>query len=151
MGGLRKTVATAVIVIAVMTMTACGSDDKGGAGAENTAQETANLGVVDGFFTELVTKKDPQGVARYLSDDFVSHTPTIVGKQGMVDFAAFQAANHPKAGVVDDLHTLAKGDLVVKHYTYANDPTQGAELVIADIFRVADGKIVEYWDIVATD
>lgn len=115
----------------------------------NTEQETANLEVVEGFFTALVKNKDPQAVAGHLADSFISHNPQVAGKQGMVDFAASQAETQPDAGFVEVFHTIAKGDLVVKHYTYSNKPANGAELAIVDFFRVADGKIVEYWDVVA--
>lgn len=115
----------------------------------NTERETANLEVVEGFFTALVKNKDPKAVAGYLADDFISHNPQVAGKQGMVDFAASQAETQPDAGFVEVFHTIAKGDLVVKHYTYSNEPANGAELAIVDFFRVTDGKIVEYWDVVA--
>jgi predicted SnoaL-like aldol condensation-catalyzing enzyme len=105
--------------------------------------------VVEGFFTALVKTKDPGAVASYLADDFISHTPGIVGKQGMVDFAAQQAETQPNAGFVEIFHTIAKDDLVVKHYTYSNEPANGTELTIVDFFRVKDGKIFEYWDVVA--
>ncbi|MGH3673612.1 MAG: nuclear transport factor 2 family protein [Pseudonocardiaceae bacterium] len=116
---------------------------------KNTEREAANLEVIEGFFTALVKNKDPKAVAGYLADDFVSHSPQVAGKQGMVDFAASQAEKQPGAGFVEVFHTVAKGDLVVKHYTYSNKPANGAELAIADFFRVKDGKIVEYWDVVA--
>jgi predicted SnoaL-like aldol condensation-catalyzing enzyme len=115
----------------------------------NTKREAANLEVVEGFFTALVKNKDPKAVAGCLADNFISHNPYVAGKQGMVDFAASQAETHPEAGFVDVFHTVAKGDLVVKHYTYSNEPTKGAELAIVDFFRVKDGKIFEYWDVVA--
>lgn len=117
--------------------------------SEATRAEAAKLRVVEKFFTALVTNKDPGAVAACLSDDFISHTPGLVGKQGMVDFCASQAANEPGAGFVEVFHTFAKGDMVVKHYTYSNHPAQGAQLTIVDFFRVRDGKIFEYWDVVA--
>lgn len=117
--------------------------------AKNAEREAANLEVIEGFFTALVKNKDPKAVAGYLADDFISHSPPVVGKQGMVDFAASQAEKQPGAGFVEVFHAVAKGDLVVKHYTYSNKPADGAELAIADFFRVKDGKIVEYWDVVA--
>ncbi|MGH3854135.1 MAG: nuclear transport factor 2 family protein [Pseudonocardiaceae bacterium] len=119
------------------------------AATKTAGHEEANLEVVEGFFAALVKNKDPEAVAGYLADDFISHSLKVAGKQGMVDFAAWQAATQPEAGFVEVFHTVAKGDLVVKHYTYSNDPANGAELTIADFFRVKDGKICEYWDVVA--
>lgn len=115
----------------------------------NTEREAANLEVIEGFYTAMDRNKDPKAVAGYLADDFISHNPQIVGKQGMVDFATTQAKNQPRAGFVEVFHTIAKGDLIVNYYTFSNEPANGAELTIADFFRVKDGKIVEYWDVVA--
>jgi predicted SnoaL-like aldol condensation-catalyzing enzyme len=73
-------------------------------------REAANLKVVEGFFIALVKKKDPKAVAGYLADDFISHSPAVVDKQGMIDFAAWQAETHPEAGFVEVFHTIAKDD-----------------------------------------
>lgn len=54
-----------------------------------------------------------------------------------------------RAGFIEIFHTVAKGDPVVKRYTYSNKPADGAELEIADFFQVKDGKIIESWDVVA--
>jgi predicted SnoaL-like aldol condensation-catalyzing enzyme len=112
------------------------------------ATEAANQDVVDRFFVELVTKKNRDGVYEILSEDFVSRNPEVDGRQGMADFAAWQAENQPKAAIVDVIHSVAKGDLVIRHYTYASDPELGADLDIVDFFRVKGGKIVEYWDVI---
>jgi predicted SnoaL-like aldol condensation-catalyzing enzyme len=119
-----------------------------GKGTSSDEIEAANLAVVERFFVELVSKKDAKGVEECLSEDFLSNNPTVVGRQGMVEFAAAQAKNAPKAGIVETFHFIAKGDLVIRHYTYSNDPATGAELAISDFFRVQNGKIVEYWDVV---
>ena len=104
----------------------------GGKGSSSDKEEAASRAVVDRFFTELVTKKDPNGVARLVSDDFVSHAPGIDGKQGLVDFAAAQAADNPGAGIVEDIHTVVQGDLLVKHYTYSNVTCRKALGVLDD-------------------
>ena len=111
--------------------------------------EAANLAVVEGFFKALVEEKDAEAVGTFLSDDFVSHTPGVEGKQGMMDFAAWQAENDPGAGIVEIFHKLAQGDTVVWHYSYGSNPAQKADLMITDFFTVKDGKIVAYWDVLA--
>lgn len=121
-----------------------------GASSSNTPEETANLAVVQGFFKALVTDKSAAEVGKYLSDDFVSHSPDIDGKKGMMDFATYQATNYPHAAIVDVIHTIATGDLVIMHYTFANDPSKGPNYLIVDFFRVKDGLIVEYWDVLQT-
>lgn len=111
--------------------------------------EHTNLAVVERFFHELVVAKNPTNLAHYLADDFVSHTPTIVGKAGMIAFAEWLQANQPNAAEVQIDHFFAHGDVVVKHYTFASDPAEpSGRLKIVDIFRLSDGVIVEYWDVV---
>lgn len=112
------------------------------------AQEAANLEVVRKFFVALVTEKSPAAVLDLLAENFVSHAPGVDGRQGMANFAGWQAENQPKADFVETFHTIAKGDLVIYHYTYSSDPASGPELLIADFFRVTEGKIVAYWDVV---
>jgi predicted SnoaL-like aldol condensation-catalyzing enzyme len=47
--------------------------------------------------------------------------------------------------VVDTVrHVIAEGDLVL---TYAKGEF-GGPAIYADLFRVADGKIVEHWDVI---
>lgn len=117
--------------------------------AEHTSLEAENLAVVDAFFKALVEDKDAEAVGEYLSDDFYSHTPSIDGKQGMMDFAANQAENDPGAGFVEIYHSFAHGDTVVRHYSYGSNPEEKADMMIVDFFRVKDGKIVEYWDVIS--
>lgn len=111
--------------------------------------EAENLAVVEGFFKALVEDKDAEAVGAFLSDDFVSHTPGVEGKQGMMDFAAWQAENDPAAGFVEIIHRVAQGDTVVWHYSYGSNPAQKADLMITDFFTVRDGKIVAYWDVIS--
>lgn len=111
--------------------------------------EAENLAVVEGFFNALVVEKDAEAVGTFLSDDFVSHTPGLEGKQGMMDFAAWQAENDPGAGIVEVFHKVVQGDTVVWHYSYGSNPAQKADLMITDFFTVKDGKITAYWDVIS--
>jgi len=113
------------------------------------ALEAQNLAVVEGFFQALVVEKDAEAVGTFLSDDFVSHTPGLVGKQGMMEFAAWQAENDPGAGIVEIFHKLAQGDTVVWHYSYGSNPAAKADMMITDFFTVKDGKITAYWDVLS--
>lgn len=113
---------------------------------KKVTKEESNLAVVKGFFNELLTKKDPAGVAAYLSDDFVSHNPEIPGKQGLMDFAAYTAKELPNANIIEVLLTFSHNDLVVQYYTFADEPSKGVDRYISDYFRIKDGLIVEYWD-----
>lgn len=142
---------TAVLILVLIPLlTACTNVGPPPVAVSTSAKmEAANIAVVEGFFDALVVEKDAEAVGTFLSDDFVSHTPGIDGKQGMMDFAAFQAENDPGAGFVEVIHRVAQGDTVVWHYSYGSNPAEKADLMITDFFTVKDGLIVAYWDVVS--
>jgi predicted SnoaL-like aldol condensation-catalyzing enzyme len=91
---------------------------------------------------ELFHDKDLTAVDRYWAGPYPQHNPTMQsGLEGL-------------RGVVPHLNGFswvpariaAEGDLVVTHSRvlgWAEKP-----VIIADIFRLEDGKIVEHWDVV---
>ena len=60
-------------------------------------------------------------------------------------FAAF-FKTHPDAAL-DMVRVISEGDLVVVHSKFTTGPQDRGQAII-DIFRVADGKIVEHWDVI---
>lgn len=111
-----------------------------------SAEERANVATVYGFMRALNESKTPEAVAAFVADDMQSHNPQVKGKAGMTGFATYLANKHPNAAVTQWIHVYAKGDLVVQHYMYAHDG-KTADMKIVDFFRVRDGKIIEYWDV----
>ncbi|NUR73388.1 MAG: SnoaL-like domain-containing protein [Hamadaea sp.] len=78
-----------------------------------------------------------------LHEDFVEHSPG--NPSGRDAFVAYMKTA-PVAGAKLDLkRVIAENDLVVLHYRMST-PTE--ELAVVDIWRLADGKIVEHWDVV---
>lgn len=110
------------------------------------ASEKRNVAVVFGFMNALNMDKNATKVAPYIDDGLITHNPEINGKKGMVSFADYLKEKHPKAKVVEWTHVYAKGDMVVQHYLYSHDGTK-IDTKIVDFFRVKNGKIVEYWDV----
>jgi steroid delta-isomerase-like uncharacterized protein len=123
-----------------------------------TDQRTANKELVETFIQELFTKGDLDAVDRHLAPDFVNHDSPFPGApdgpEGMRQAAVLYRAALP------DWHSdldqmIAEDDIVVERFT-ARGTHQGELMGVAgtgdtimlqgiNIFRIADGKIVERW------
>lgn len=91
----------------------------------------------DAFFNQ----HDPSAVDRYVGASYTQHS-TLIG-DGPEALRALVASLGDGVSY-EAVRLLADGDLVAAHgqYTGFGD----APLVAFDIFRVADGKLVEHWD-----
>lgn len=97
---------------------------------------------------ELFTEHDLTTLDRNFSPDFVEHSPLVAnGLEGLRDLVT--AAPNMRHDVARVLVDEAKG-LVAFHGCYPGlDPD---DLYLGfDIYRVADGKIVEHWDGLVTE
>ena len=118
----------------------------------------ANKQIVDEFITALFTTGDLTAVDRYVDPGFVNHDPPFPGAppgpQGMrMAGEIFRRAFPDWHSDVQQL--IAEGDLVAENFiargthrsaVMGETPT-GREVVLrgVNIFRIADGKIVERW------
>jgi predicted SnoaL-like aldol condensation-catalyzing enzyme len=111
-----------------------------------TEAEQANLDLVLAMYRDVLMPMDSSRVDDYISPDYIQHSslaePTV---QALKDFLDFVKVQSP-----DGTHNLKRafvdGDHVIVHHhviRHAGDPG----LAVVDIFRVADGKIVEHWDV----
>ena len=93
---------------------------------------------------ELFTEHDLSTLGRNFAEDYVEHSPLVAnGKEGLRELVtdAGEGLRHDVARVVVD----EKAGLVALHGAYPGlDPD--TVFVGFDIYRVADGKIVEHWD-----
>jgi predicted SnoaL-like aldol condensation-catalyzing enzyme len=85
---------------------------------------------------------------RYAGTTYRQHNPLIEdGMEGVKKFVTWISSNHPDArGEIK--RAFADGDHVILHshwYGLSDNPRGEA---VADIFRVADGKVVEHWDVI---
>ncbi len=116
--------------------------------------------IVRRFVEEYQEKRDPEALAEYLAPDVVDHTPmpgTAPGADGVRQVFEMLWSALPDMRV--EIHDqIAEGDKVVTRKSFLG--TQRGELLgvpptekevhldLIDIVRVADGRIVEHWNII---
>jgi len=116
--------------------------------------------IVRRFVEEYQEKRDPEALAEYLAPDVVDHTPmpgTAPGADGVRQVFEMLWSALPDMRV--EIHDqIAEGDKVVTRKSFQG--TQQGELFgvpptekevhldLIDIVRVADGRIVEHWNII---
>jgi predicted SnoaL-like aldol condensation-catalyzing enzyme len=112
-----------------------------------TPEEQANLDLVLEMFNNVLVPLDAHAVDRYISSDYIQHSrmtrPGVDALKAFLDWArkeSPEAEHRLKRAFVD-------GDHVVLHYHVVRYPGDNG-FAVMDIFRVADGKIAEHWDVV---
>jgi predicted SnoaL-like aldol condensation-catalyzing enzyme len=107
----------------------------------------ANKRLVMAFYDAAINRKDYDLAATFLGPQYRQHNPTAGdGAAGLKGFVSFLKAKFP-AQHGDIEHIVAEGDLVVLHvHSTRGDGTPGRAIV--DIFRVANGKVIEHWDVI---
>lgn len=106
---------------------------------------TRNKNTVLTAMRELFAEKDVSAVDRYWAEPYVQHNPTMPnGLDGLRSIVPMlEGFSWTPARIV------AEGDLVITHSRvlgWAPEP-----VIIVDIFRLQDGKIVEHWDVVQNE
>jgi predicted SnoaL-like aldol condensation-catalyzing enzyme len=111
-----------------------------------TEAEQANLDLVLAMYRDVLMPMDSARVDDYISPDYIQHSslaePTV---QALKDFLDFVKVQSPE-GTHNLKRAFVDGDHVIVHHhviRHAGDPG----LAVVDIFRIADGKIVEHWDV----
>jgi len=119
---------------------------------------TRNKQIVEELITALFTDGDLTAVDRYLDPDFINHDPPLPGAPDGPD-GMRQAAELFRQAFPDwrsDVqHMIAEDDLVAEHFvahgthrgSVMGETPTGHDVVLrgVNIFRIADGKIVERW------
>ncbi len=117
-------------------------------GAPNAVGDAAvNRALVIDYLRMLFgEKKVAQAVETYAADNIVQHNPNIGdGREPIIAFLDGLMAAHP-AATWEIKRVVAEGDLVVVHTHLTLSPDDRG-MAVVDIFRVADGKVVEHWDV----
>jgi predicted SnoaL-like aldol condensation-catalyzing enzyme len=92
--------------------------------------------------TGVFIDRDPRAVERYFARDYIQHNPTIPNGAAPIGdlISKLSKTFSYEPGMV-----VAEGDLVMVQGRYVG---WGPKPMIAvDIFRVANGKVAEHWDV----
>ena len=111
------------------------------------ADPAANKALVTAAVTMLFQQhKVDQAIDTYFAPDYIQHNPLVpTGAAPVRVFFKKFYADHP-GSTIEISHVLADGDLVAVHYRFRIDPKDRG-MAVVDIFRVANGKIAEHWDV----
>ncbi len=111
------------------------------------SQEQQNLALVLKFSDIAFNQHDVDVAAAMVTEDYIQHNPRVPsGRAGFIQFLKASAAARPnfKSTI---LHSAASGDLVWTHVKVGDGSGKG-DVALVNIFRVANGKIAEHWDVV---
>jgi predicted SnoaL-like aldol condensation-catalyzing enzyme len=110
------------------------------------AQAEKNKQLVLTAYQGLFGDHDLTVIDKYWAKDYIQHNPYMADGRDSVRAYVIKLGieNWPKTRV-RFLRVAAEGDLVFIQ-TVQPRTEQSPEMVIVDIFRVADGKLAEHWD-----
>lgn len=108
--------------------------------------EEANRRLVANMYERVLKPLDSSRVDEFFARDYVQHNPlAATGAQGLKDFLDWARARAPAAE-----HRVKRvfvdGDYVIAHVHVIIHPGDLGNAVV-DIFRVAQGRIAEHWDV----
>lgn len=111
-----------------------------------TLEEEANLALVVAMFENVLVPLDSSRVDEYIAQDYIQHHQNVEpGREALKKFLDWAKEQPGEAEQI--LHrAFVDGDHVMLHYhviRHAGDPG----FAVMDIFRVAEGKIAEHWDV----
>jgi predicted SnoaL-like aldol condensation-catalyzing enzyme len=111
-----------------------------------STQEIKNLELVLRMYREVLIAMDAEAVDRFMAADYMQHsTFAAPGVDGLKEFLRRVRQETPDS-IQDIKRAFVDGDHVVIHCHVRPIPTE-AGIAVVDIFRVADGRIAEHWDV----
>lgn len=112
-----------------------------------SAEEQRNHALVMAMFEAVLQPLDATAVDRFIAPDYVQHSALAPpGREALKAFLRQARQDTPEA-VHDIKRSFVDGDHVIVHYHVRRTPDD-AGLAVIDIFRVADGRIAEHWDVI---
>jgi acetyl esterase/lipase/predicted SnoaL-like aldol condensation-catalyzing enzyme len=109
-----------------------------------TASEDANKVLVLEAFDTLFNRRDYSGAEAFWSPNYIQHSAHIgPGRAGLFDLVK----SLPPELRYEPRLVVADGDHVILHGRFSGHG-QPANWIVADIVRIADGKLAEHWDVI---
>lgn len=107
-------------------------------------EETAQL--VQEFYEAFINERDFDKAVTYLGDRYVQHsTGAADDLDSLRQFVEYMRVEYPELRV-NVRRVFVDGDHVILHGHLVPVPGERGSAHV-DIFRVADGKIVEHWEV----
>lgn len=112
-----------------------------------TANEQANLDHCLAMYHNVLIAMDSSKVDQYISPDYIQHSS--LAEQGVAALKGFlDKVRVESPDAVQTVHrSFVDGDHVIIHTHVVRWPGDPG-LAVVDIFRCADGMIVEHWDVI---
>ena len=106
--------------------------------------ESTNKGLVLEAFDTLFNKHDYVAAGHFWSTDYIQHSAHIAsGRDGLFNVAkSLPPTSKHEPGMI-----VAEGDVVIGHARFSTIGLP-ANWIAADIIRMKDGLLVEYWDVI---
>lgn len=114
--------------------------------AADANQLEINKSNVVAFYTEAFNHLDFDAAAKYLGNQYIQHSTHVAdGKEGLKAFIQMLRTKYPQTHV-SIKKVFADGDYVILYVNFImQNNTKG--FATMDIFRLANGKIVEHWGV----
>jgi predicted SnoaL-like aldol condensation-catalyzing enzyme len=111
-----------------------------------TAQEEANAQLILDLFNKVLIPMDKTLVDDFIAEDYLQHSSLAEpGREPLKAWLEFVRKETPHA-TQKIYRIFAEDDHVVTHQHVTRWPGDPG-FAVCDIFRIADGKIVEHWDV----
>ncbi|WP_424969252.1 nuclear transport factor 2 family protein [Dinoroseobacter sp. S76] len=103
------------------------------------ADAAANKALVLEYTKQVRQERRFDKIGRFVADSLIQHAPGIgAGRDALAGWLASDAAGHYEML----FQILGQGDFVM---TYGKRHASGKDIAVFDLYRVAEGKIVEHW------
>ncbi len=114
---------------------------------QTPAQEQENERIAYEFYDRALNRKDFPAARALMGDVYIQHNLRAVdGPAGLEAHVAMIAETFP-ANRGHLQRSFVDGDRVFLHFNTKRTPDQPG-MAVMDMFRVADGKVVEHWDVI---